>query len=145
MRQKYLQMGAMTFWLSGSGEDNGGNITDITALQVTPANSRIPVGFERQLTVLAHMSDGSVFDVTDDHNVSWSSSDASIATVDSTGLVTGVNAGIIIMVASGTNVSGQHIEATAQVDVTNGRMTGLQVTLPQPLFPPASRKSLWSP
>lgn len=111
-----------------NGEDNGGNTAVITELQVTPANSRIPAGFEQQLTAQAHMSDGTVSDVTTNPSVSWSSSDAGIATIDSKGLVTGVKAGTATMKAAGTNASGQHFEATAQVEVTSATVTGLQVT-----------------
>lgn len=51
------------------------------------------VGHTSQLKAVAQMSDGSAKDVTSD--TTWSSSDTTIATVSSTGLVTGVASGAV--------------------------------------------------
>ncbi|MGY1494235.1 Ig-like domain-containing protein, partial [Aeromonas dhakensis] len=77
----------------GSGlpaQDDDNTQSDIVSLQVTPASATIPVGFEQQYQAAARRADGAVLDVTRNPAVIWSSSDTSIATVDSQGLATGV-------------------------------------------------------
>lgn len=132
---KYVLMGAMALLLgSCGGEDSGAPSQldsangNIIKLQVTPANSRIPVGFEQQLVAQALTSDGTAIDVTTNPSMTWSSSDAGVASVDNQGLVTGINIGTATIRASGTHANGSSFEATAQVEVTSATVTGLQVT-----------------
>ncbi|WP_194862958.1 kelch repeat-containing protein [Myxococcus sp. AB036A] len=69
------------------------NVTDarLLSLQVSPANASVPVGVTQQFTAQGSYSDGTTVDVT--NNATWTTSDAAIATVSSTGLGTGVAAG----------------------------------------------------
>ena len=57
------------------------------------------VGHTSQLKAIAQMSDGSAKDVTSD-TTGWTSSDVAIATVSSTGLVTGVASGSVTVTAT---------------------------------------------
>ncbi|MGL6350052.1 MAG: Ig-like domain-containing protein [Aeromonas sp.] len=103
----------------------------VTALQVTPAAASIPAGFEQAFTAIATFSDGSALDVTRQGALAWSSSDATVATIDASkgkqGQATGVSPGTVTITASGT-ANGTLFSATAQLDVTNAVVTALQVT-----------------
>ena len=110
------------------------NVTNavVTTLQVTPTNASVPVGLERQFTATATLSDGRAIDVTNDTALSWTSSDAGIATIVSNqaganGIATGMATGSVIITASGS-ANGTPFSATAQLDVTNAIVTALQVT-----------------
>ncbi|HDZ8897942.1 TPA: Ig-like domain-containing protein, partial [Aeromonas dhakensis] len=82
----------------------------VTALQVTPASERMPVGLSRQFTATAVLSDGSTVDVTQDAAVAWSTSEPAIATITTgntsgtplNGLASGVRQGEVTVTASGT-------------------------------------------
>ncbi|WP_421179172.1 Ig-like domain-containing protein, partial [Aeromonas enteropelogenes] len=106
-----------------SPDDGNGAGPTIVSLQVTPATTTIPVGFEQQLIAIATLSDGTTRDVTNDPSLTWASSDRNIATLindqtDSNGLATGVAPGTAIITASGT-ANGTTFSATAQLEVTN--------------------------
>ncbi|WP_421215968.1 Ig-like domain-containing protein [Aeromonas enteropelogenes] len=122
-----------------SPDDGNGAGPTIVSLQVTPATTTIPVGFEQQLIAIATLSDGTTRDVTNDPSLTWASSDRNIATLindqtDSNGLATGVAPGTAIITASGT-ANGTTFSATAQLEVTNAVVTALQVTPPTTSVP----------
>jgi uncharacterized protein YjdB len=59
---------------------------------VTPASpADLPVGSTQQFNATGTYSDGSTADVT--YQVTWASSDTTIATISSAGLVTGIAVG----------------------------------------------------
>jgi uncharacterized protein YjdB len=102
----------------------------VTQLQVTPAVSTVPAGFETQFTATAYLSDGSALDVTTFTGLSWSSSNTAIATIDSAerkGMATGVAVGTATITASGA-ANGTPFSATAELTVSNATVTALQVT-----------------
>ncbi|MGL5526028.1 MAG: Ig-like domain-containing protein [Aeromonas veronii] len=117
------------------GEESGApaqaDIIVINSLQINQQNNLLPVGLEIQLTAQANMSDGDVLDVTTNPNVAWKSSNTAIAAVNTTGLVTGLTKGSVIITASGTNKYGNYFEATTSVEVTDAKVIGLQVTPPK--------------
>ncbi|MGI9918403.1 Ig-like domain-containing protein [Vibrio owensii] len=95
---------------------------------VTPKESTLPIGFELQLKAEKLMMTGLVVDVTTSNDISWSSSDDSIATVDSAGLVTaGVNTGTVTIKASG-HFSGGDVEGTAVIHVVDTTVDLVTVT-----------------
>ncbi|MGY1495036.1 Ig-like domain-containing protein, partial [Aeromonas dhakensis] len=102
-----------------------------TTLQVTPAETSVPVGFEQPFTATALLSDGSALEVTDNAVLSWSSSDPAIATISnaegSKGRATGVATGTVTITASGV-ANGTPFSATAQLEVTSATAKALQVT-----------------
>ena len=77
-----------------SAVDNGAAVESIT---VTPALATVPVGTTLTLGVDLRDSDG---DVVRDVRVTWSSEDATIASVSQTGVVTGVRIGTVLIAAS---------------------------------------------
>lgn len=95
---------------------------------VTPKESTLPIGFELQLKAEKLMMTGLVVDVTTSNDISWSSSDDSIATVDSAGIVTaGVNTGTVTIKASG-HFSGGDVEGTAVIHVVDTTVDLVTVT-----------------
>ncbi|MNM24047.1 Bacterial Ig-like domain (group 2) [compost metagenome] len=81
----------------------------VTSVSVTPTTASIAVAATRQLTASALPSGAA-------QNVTWSSSAPSIATVNSSGLVTGVAAGSAVITA--TSVSDPTKTATSAITVT---------------------------
>jgi len=69
----------------------------LSSIAVTSANSSIPAGVSTQLTATGTFSDGSTFNLTG--QVTWSSSNTSVATVNSNGLATAVGAGTVTITA----------------------------------------------
>ncbi len=130
-----------TATITASGNANGMpftataqlDVTDavVTSLQITPATESVPVGLSKQLTATVLLSDGRSLDVTSQAALTWSSSDPSVATINSSGadkgMVTGVLEGTVTITASGT-AGATPFAATAQLDVTDAVVTSLQVT-----------------
>lgn len=136
---RYLLLGSMTLFLGGCNTDvmvptpdgglgaGGGGTTQISQLQVTPAQSRLPTGLQEQLLIKATMDDGSMKDLAGDALIKWSSSDDSVATVDGAGLVTGVGAGSATIKATRAD-SDKVVEANAQLQVTDAFVTDLAIS-----------------
>jgi uncharacterized protein YjdB len=76
----------------------------VTSISVTPSIAAISAGATEQFTARASFSDGSLQDVT--NTATWSSSNASAATVNSSGLATGVAAGASTIGATLSGVTG---------------------------------------
>ncbi|VFB09619.1 intimin/invasin family protein [Aeromonas salmonicida] len=106
---------------------------DVTVvnLSVTPAASKLPVGFSLQIKAEALLSDNRVLDVTAYNDVTWSSSNPAIATIISSGedkgMVTGVSTGTVTITASG-EANGQTFSGTADVTITDAVVSSLQIT-----------------
>ena len=85
---------------NGSGTMGGSNVTNISvscsvalvSITVTPSNARLPIGINQQFTAIGHYADSSTADIT--AFVTWDTSDHNAATVDGTGLATGVAPGV---------------------------------------------------
>lgn len=87
----------------------------LNSIAVTPANPSITAGATQQFTAAGTYSDGTFADIT--MQVTWNSSNSAVATVNSSGLATGVAAG------------------TSNITATSGSITGntnLTVTAPLP-------------
>jgi hypothetical protein len=76
----------------------------LTSIAVSPSNASLSVGATRQFSATATYSDNSTQDVT--ATASWTVVTAAVATVNSTGLATGVAAGSTTVGASLSGVSG---------------------------------------
>lgn len=97
----------------------------ITALIVTPDGPTIPVTHAQQLRAVVKLSDGSNTDVTGD--VTWTSANPAIATVDADGTVHGVATGTTVVTA-------QIGSLTTQVTVTVSSATLSRVEVrPNPI------------
>jgi uncharacterized protein YjdB len=84
----------------------------LTTLTVTPATPSVVAGDTLQLTATGSYDDGSSKNISG--TVSWSTSDASVATVSSAGLLTGVAVGTATITATSAAVTGT---TTATVEV----------------------------
>ena len=100
---------------------NGGTVQQpppsktLQTINVTPQNVSIPIGSTQQFKATGNYSDGSTQDLT--ASAGWSSSSANVATIDSTGLATGVGAGSTTIAAASNQINGS---------------TGFKVTVPPP-------------
>jgi uncharacterized protein YjdB len=97
----------------------------LVAISVSPDTVALAEGTSQTLSALGLLSDGSRQDLTD--QVTWSSSDNSIATVSnadgSRGLVIGTAVGSVTIVASFSGVSG-----SATVDVSAATLVSIDIT-----------------
>ncbi|MFL0952788.1 Ig-like domain-containing protein [Vibrio parahaemolyticus] len=106
-------------------------VTDaiITALEVTPTTETVPVGLSKPFTATAILSDGkTTIDVTDSPLISWTSSTPTTATINASGLATGVEVGTVTVKAAGVTPEGTELSDTATLEVTDAIITSLQVT-----------------
>jgi len=100
----------------------GGNT--ITSLQVAPANATVQPGTTQQYTATARYGNNTTADVTS--QVTWSTTPTSIATIDSSGLLTGVALGTANIRATSSN----GIIGTTGVSVATKQVTSVAI---QPL------------
>jgi trimeric autotransporter adhesin len=91
-----------------------GTPKNLVSIAVTPTNPSIPKGAAQQFTATGTYSDGSTQNLT--NTAAWSSSNASVATINSTGLATGVgNGNSTIQAASGSVTGSTTLTVTAAV------------------------------
>ena len=64
----------------------------LQSLEIISSRGEVPSGLQSQLTALGHFSDGSTLDVSAD--ATWSSSDPTIASIDTNGLVSAFSPGV---------------------------------------------------
>jgi uncharacterized protein YjdB len=97
----------------------------LVAIRVMPDSAVTPRGTTQSFVARGVYSDGSGGDIT--ASVSWSSMDERVATVSnspgSQGVVTGLNAGGTLIIASLAGVTGQ-----AKLAVTEAKITGFSIT-----------------
>ncbi|HEY1547350.1 MAG TPA: Ig-like domain-containing protein [Kofleriaceae bacterium] len=93
----------------------------LESISITPAAPQIPIQMQQQLTATGKLTDGSTEDVTT--SVTWSSGDATVATVDASGNVTAVAAGTVTIDATLGEIS-----ASVTVTVTSATLVSLAVT-----------------
>lgn len=97
-------------------------ITDATLLTiaVTPDNGNLPMRIHSQYTAIGTFSDASTMDITD--QVTWSTTNPNVVTINSTGLATGVTPGTTQVNASLKSVTGN-----TSVTVTNAVLTSIAI------------------
>ena len=83
---------------------SSGTAPTLTSIAVTPANPTIQTGATQQFTATGTYSDNSTRDIT--AQVTWTSSNTSVATINSAGLATGTGAGSSTISAAQGGVSG---------------------------------------
>ncbi len=103
----------------GAGTNNAG--ATLTSLAVTPANPSIARGTTKQFTVTGTYSDNTTRDVTS--SVTWSSSDATKATINTAGLATGQNVGSATITATSGSISG-----VTTLTVTSATLVSIAIT-----------------
>ena len=119
--QVHAKLGALT----GSADLTVSTVS-ATGLVISPDTATIPITHTQQLGALLQLSDGTTSDVSS--QVAWSSATPAIATVDASGVVRGVAAGVVqIRATFGT------LHATAAVTVNNVQLLRIDVT-PNPIL-----------
>lgn len=96
-------------------------------IAVTPGNTTLAVGQTVQLSTEPIFHDGALAG-SSDLTIQWASSDVDVATVDASGVVTGVASGTAQITATATDVldpSGTPLSGTATVDVETAVAGGL--------------------
>ncbi len=124
---------------NGTGTMSGSNVANVSvscaatleSITVLPSNSHLPATIEEQFTATAHYSDSSTADIT--ASVAWDTSNHSVATINETGLGTGVAAGITEVYASLDGVTG-----ATNLIVTNAVLISITIT---PTNPAVARDS----
>lgn len=85
---------------------------NLNSLQITPSNSSLFQGFTQQFTATGSFSDGTSENLT--NSVKWTSSNTSIATISSSGLVSGNSVGSVTITAVSGSISGSTSLSVAQ-------------------------------
>lgn len=102
--------GTATLSVTGSGTKT------LSSIAITPASAGIAINGTVQFTATGQYSDGSTQTITT--SVTWSSSNTDLATINSSGLATGVSGGSVTISATQSNVTG-----TASLSVTSSNAT----------------------
>lgn len=110
----------------------------LEALVITPDPATVPVGGTRPLTATALYSDGTTRDVTNNSNISWTSSDTAVATVTDPagfppsggGEVTGVAVGTVTITVTLSGKTG-----TVELTVNTATLQSITVTPANPSLP----------
>ncbi len=107
--------------LAAAGMSCNGFFVDpvLQTITVTPATPGILVGGNQQMTATGIYDDGSQKNITGDSATSWSSTDLTVATVGTGGLVTGVAAGTASIQATNGIVSGSTSVTVSLTGVTS--------------------------
>src|SRR6218665_2742043 len=92
----------------------------VTSIAVTPSSSALTAGGTQQLKAVVTPADAANQEVT------WSSSDPAVATVNAAGLVTGLTEGKATVTAAAKD--GSDVKGTATVTVTLKKVTSITVT-----------------
>lgn len=99
----------------------------LSSIKVTPASpGNFAVGAKQQFTATGTYDDGSVADIS--FQVTWSSSNTSIATISSSGLVTAVAAGASIITASVTGITSPPVTATVVAATSTPILKSIAIT-----------------
>ncbi len=122
---------SITIPLSGSNGTANFTAATLQSIAVNPATATVPAGLTKQFAASGTFSDGTLQDVS--NQVTWSSSNTSVSTVNSSGLATGVAGGSASIIASQgigeTAISGSAsltVQATPLVITTTSLPSGLQ-------------------
>jgi len=99
----------------------------VSSIAVTPSSISINVGSSEQFTAVATYSDGSSHDIT--QSATWTSSTPDVAAVNSTGLATGMMAGMTTVSASAGSVTGSASLTVAPIQMvnTNAQLFGMHI------------------
>jgi hypothetical protein len=119
-----------TLILAGCGGNGGGSSSpapqQLVSISVASSSGSIGVGATLQFTATGHFSDNSTQDQTT--QVTWSSSDGTIASISSSGVATGLKpGGPVTITATKGSVSG-----TAMLKVTPATLVSITVTPANP-------------
>ncbi|MDH5354171.1 MAG: Ig-like domain-containing protein, partial [Gammaproteobacteria bacterium] len=97
------------------------NAASLTSISVTPSTASVVEGSTQTFVATGNYDNGSSADISS--SVTWTSSNVTVATVDGSGLSTGVAAGVATITATSGGVS-----ATADLTVNAATLTSISVT-----------------
>ena len=104
-------------------------INNLRSIAITVPSPTLAAGLTEQLTATGTYGSGTTGNVTSVAN--WTSSNSKIASVSTTGLVTGVGAGSVTITAAVTETTGTIVTSpTAAVAVTSKTITSVTVSAP---------------
>jgi trimeric autotransporter adhesin len=110
----------------------------LVSITVSPVAANLPSGETQQLTATGNYSDGTSVDLT--HEVTWTTSDTSIASVSSSGLVTaGESTGLATITATDASAS---IDGTAGITVLPAELVAVVVSPPAANLPSGETQRL---
>ena len=96
----------------------------LQSITIAPTSASVAAGLTQPFTATGHFSDGTTGVVS----VNWTSSDTTIATINTSGVATGVKAGGPITITATSTTNGA-ISGTAQLTVTTAGPTLLSITV----------------
>src|SRR5579863_1772329 len=114
----------------------------LSSIAVTPANPAAGVNTNQQFTATGTLSDGSAQDLT--AQVIWDSSAPLIASIDNTGLATGVAAGSTTISAAAGTISGSTTLSVTAPTLTSIVITPDQGSVPQGIGQPFIATGIFS-
>ena len=102
----------------------------LTSIAISPTTISVDIGNTQQYAAIGTYSDSSIQDITD--LVTWHSSRESIATIDGSGLATGISAGVEVEITGTNFVDGCTVwfGATEAISVTFNSSTSLTAIAP---------------
>ncbi len=108
---------------------------EINSLVIAPTDSSTPAGTTKQFTATGFLNDGSSRDITNE--VTWTSSNTFVATVNSSGLVTGINPGSTTITAtSSLKSSAPNVGTTSTTfTVTSAVLSSISVSPANAVLP----------
>ena len=106
----------------------------LASITLSAVNLSIPVGSIQRLIATGTYSDGTSYDIST--QVTWASSNTSVATVDTTGLVTALAAGTANITAQGTNLATSGaVSGSYNLTVYSATLSSIAVTPTNPTLP----------
>lgn len=120
------------FACGGGGGDSGSGTTTskvLASISITPATASIAKGLTTSFAATGRYSDNTTADITS--QVIWTSSNNAVATINTTGVATGVSFGGVAVIATLNDVS----SPAAMLTVTSAVVTGIAISPPSASSP----------
>lgn len=119
------------FACGGGGDSGSGTTTSkvLASISITPATASIAKGLTTSFTATGRYSDNTTADITS--QVIWTSSNNAVATINTTGVATGVSFGGVAVIATLNDVS----SPAAMLTVTSAVVTGIAIGPPSASSP----------
>jgi uncharacterized protein YjdB len=107
----------------GGGTNNPQNGVSLVSVVVTPPSISVSASATQKFTATGNYSDGSTKDLS--ATATWKSSNAAVATIDATGMATGLTAGTSTITATATSMQGN---ATLTVNNASANLNTITIT-----------------
>lgn len=122
-----LVIGDESFEAETSLKVTKAKVVGLTVELVTPS---VPVGLEGQALAYAHLTDGSIVDVTSNSAIHWSVNNSTLAYVSgdqlSSGVIKTFGAGVVDVIAS-AELEGMEFKGVTSFEITNAIVTEMSV------------------